>query len=398
MLTRDDELQPLVRLVVLPRELLVRLSKFNLQLADTLPRLIDGSEAAAQVSVLLGERRALLGVERRTARDQLEEVARRHVIDQQPAAAGAAAAALELTAGECTTPLGHSVRLDESAHQRQPRGLRRRVVAAVSKGGRARPGVRPRCACLGAVGVERHAESHRPGELIGHLLERGGRPVANHIDDAPIEERRRRRRSILPVDAARVHCEDHVQVALHVRDEGRPQLRLGARAVARRLRRLAALLHQRRHLIAFKERGHFSAREQSIHLLEEGGLHRVRLVEDERHSLLPDARTAEEAAEIVGESRRRVRAARLHFEDRETFEPRDEPSEGGLAGAARADEEHVTHRLLQHARDPQRMLGHIVKENERGAHLLVGEGLQLRDEEGAQPRRVARRVPASEPR
>ena len=190
-----------------------------------------------------------------------------------------------------------------------------------------------------------------------------------------------------------------MQVALHVRDEGRPQLRLGARAAfARRLRRLAALLHQRRHLIAFKERGHFSAREQSIHLLEEGGLHRVRLVEDERHSLFADARAAEEAAEIVGESRRRVRPARLHLEDRETFEPRDEPSEGGLAGAARADEEHVTHRLLQHARDPQRMLGHIVKENERGAHLLVGEGLQLRDEEGAQPRRVAWRVPASEPR
>eukprot|EP00160_Parvularia_atlantis_P015941 Unigene4815_Nuclearia_a/m.14725 Unigene4815_Nuclearia_a/g.14725 ORF Unigene4815_Nuclearia_a/g.14725 Unigene4815_Nuclearia_a/m.14725 type:complete len:362 (+) Unigene4815_Nuclearia_a:2868-3953(+) len=226
--------------------------------------------------------------------------------------------------------------------------------------------------------VRGHVQVELVRELLAHLVVGLQRPVAEPVEHAAVEQSGRRRRAAAQAALRRIHREDDVQVAHHLRREPLVQLVGRVEHEALALRALLALRHQRAVLVAIKQPGHFAVGQQRVHALEETRVEDVAFVQDERDLLASRARATQQAAQVLVKVLHRVPVVHLDLVDRQPVQPRDKARQRRLARARNTNQQQVALDLLEHAVDAQHVLQEVIEQHQRHVKLLLVEHAQAR--------------------
>ena len=193
-------------------------------------------------------------------------------------------------------------------------------------------------------------------------LEEGGiRPVTKPVENTTIEKCRRCCSSVFQPIFAGVHREDHVEVLHDLVGEPLVQLLVGVQHEALPLSSLLTLGHQRCVLISFKQPGHLSVGQQSVHSLQETRIHDVALIKDEANLLIFAAASSQHLSQVFVEVFRTVLIVNLDLEHGEAVHPGNKSREGGLAGTGHSNEEEVTLGLSEDSVNPEHVVQHLVE-------------------------------------
>eukprot|EP00982_Pelagococcus_subviridis_P004764 29337-Pelagococcus_subviridis.AAC.9 len=200
-------------------------------------------------------------------------------------------------------------------------------------------------------------------------LQRVGRPLAEPVDRAAVDERRELPKALAERVADGGHAQHHVQVRAALLHEILEKLRHRAVGRARLLRPDRDHVAHLRGLVLREQVGHLAGVQNVVDVLQETFELDLRVVEQKHRGFPLPARFPEHALQVFVPLEHAVRLRDGDAVHRVLGHVRRDPRQRLPSGPADADEERVPEVLTNDARDPADVLGGVEKEDQVHSRL-----------------------------